>query len=125
MENSIQEKEQTPYQPLDEVVRFKGAGIVIEVRARDQGVWGNPDNPAHAHVFDSSGTEELAEIILTETPPKKTVDILYYRTDKVHDGLSKIIVKFAEMTHPASKYIGVNLTNWQAVIYQWNIFHGE
>jgi hypothetical protein len=86
-------------------------------------VLGNPDNPAHAHVLDSSGTKELAEIILTRSLPRKPADIFYYRTDKIPDGLSKTIIKFANIPHEGSKRAGLNLTNWQAVITQWVCFH--
>jgi hypothetical protein len=116
---------QPPYQPLEEIARIKGAGIIIEVRARDQGAFENPGNPAHVHVFDSSGSKELAEIILTEKPPKKTSDVFYYRTNKIPDGLSRAIVKFARMLHPASKDIGVNLPNWEMLLFVWDIFHEE
>jgi hypothetical protein len=111
--------------PMLEMARFKGAGITVEVRSNDHGVLGSSGNPAHAHVFDSSGKKELAEIIITRNSPKKPSDVFYYRTDKVPDGLSKAIVEFAGMPDQSSKRSGLNLTNWQAVIYLWNIFHGK
>jgi hypothetical protein len=121
----IKERIPSPSQTLEEMARFKGAGITVEVRSNDHGVLGSPGNPAHAHVLDSSGTQEIAEIILTKRPPKKTSDVFYYRTDTVPDGLSKAIVKFADMPDQSSKRSGLNLTNWQAIIYLWNIFHEE
>jgi hypothetical protein len=125
LKKGFQEKAETPRQHLEEMAQFKGAGIVVEVRSNDHGKLGSPGDPAHAHVFDSSGRKELAEIILTKDPPKKPADIFYYRTDKVPDGLSKSIVKFAGMPHVGSKRVGLNLTNWQAIITQWVFFHGE
>jgi hypothetical protein len=119
----ITERKQNPSQPLNEMAQIKGAGITVEVRSNDHGVLGSPGNPAHVHVFDSSGKKEIAEIILTKKPPQKPADVFYYRTDKVPDGLSKAIVKFADMPDQSSKRSGLNLTNWQAVIYLWNIFH--
>ena len=112
-------------QPLEEMAQFKGAGITVEVRSNDHGVLGSPGNPAHAHVLDSSGTKELAEIILTKNPPQKPADVFYYRTDKVFDELSKSIIKFAELPNSKYKCAGLNLTNWQAVIAQWIVFHGK
>ena len=120
----VTEKVQNP-RPLEEMAQFKGAGITVEVRSNDHGVLGSPGNPAHAHILDSSGTEELAEIILTRNPPKKPADVFYYRTDKVPAGLSKAIVKFAEISHAGSKRAGLNLTNWQAILAQWIFFHGK
>jgi hypothetical protein len=121
----IKEKTQNTVQSLEEMAQFKGAGITVEVRSNDHGVLGSLGNPAHAHILDNSGTMELAEIILTKKPPQKPSDVFYYRTDKIPDGLSKAIVKFASMPDQSSKRSGLNLTNWQAVIYLWNIFHGE
>jgi hypothetical protein len=121
----LNEKRQNPSHPLEEMAQFKGAGITVEVRSNDHGILGSPGNPAHAHVLDSSGTQELAEIILTKNPPQNPSDVFYYRTDKIPDGLSKAIVKFADMPDQSSKRSGLNLTNWQAVIYLWNIFHRE
>jgi hypothetical protein len=121
----IREKKPNPAQSLDEMSQFKGAGITIEVRSNDHGTLGSPGNPAHVHVLDSSGSQELAEIILTQKPPEKTADVFYYRTDKVPDGLSKAIVKFAKMPYPGSNRIGFNLTNWRAVLLVWDNFHGK
>jgi hypothetical protein len=121
----LNEKSSNPSQPLEEMAQFKGAGITIEVRSNDHGVLGSPGNPAHAHVLDSSGAKELAEIILTKNPPIKPSDVFYYRTDKVPDGLSRTIVKFANMPNQKYKSIGVSLSNWQAVIAQWVVFHGK
>jgi hypothetical protein len=115
----------TSIQSITELARFKGAGIIIEVRSNDPGVLGILKNPAHAHVLDSSGTQEITEIILTKNPPQKPVDVFYYRADKTSDGLSKAIIKFAGMPNPKYKSVGLNLTNWQAVIAQWVVFHGE
>jgi hypothetical protein len=112
-------------QSINELAHFKGAGIIVEVRSNDCGTLGSPGNPAHAHVLDSSGTRELAKIILTKNPPQKPSDIFYYRTDKVPDGLNKAIVKFAGMPNLKYKSVGLNLTNWQAIIAQWVVFHGE
>jgi hypothetical protein len=109
----------------EEMAQFKGAGIIVEVRADDHGVLGSHDGPAHAHIFDSSVRKELAEIILTKKPPQKPSDVFYYRTDNVPDGLSRAVVKFAGMIHAGSKRAGLNLTNWQAIIAQWVFFHGE
>jgi hypothetical protein len=119
----VKEKTQNPIYSLEEMAQFKGAGITVEIRSNDHGVLGSPGNPAHAHVLDSSGAKELAEIILTKKPPQKPEDIFYYRTNKTPDGLSKAIVKFADMSHVGSKRAGLNLTNWQAVIAQWIFFH--
>jgi hypothetical protein len=121
----LTEKSANPSQPLEEMAQFKGAGITVEVRSNDHGVLGSPRNPAHAHILDNSGTKELAEIILTKDPPQKPADVFFYRTDKIPDGLSKTIVKFAGMPDQSSKRSGLNLTNWQAVIYLWNVFHGK
>jgi hypothetical protein len=115
----------TSIQSINESAQFKGAGIIVEVRSNDHGVLGSPGNPARAHVFDSSGKKEIAEIILTKKPPQKPADVFYYQTDKIPDGLSKAIVKFAGTPNPKYKSIGLNLTNWQAVIAQWVVFHGE
>jgi hypothetical protein len=103
------------------MAQFKGAGITVEVRSNDHGKLGSPGNPAHAHAFDSSGTKKLSETILTENPE----DISYYRTDKIPDGLSKAIIKFAEMPNLKYKRAGLNLTNRQTVIAQWIVFHEE
>jgi hypothetical protein len=119
----IKERRPSPNRPLEEMAQFKGAGITVEVRSNDHGILGSPGNPAHAHVLDSSGAQEIAEIILTKNPPQKPSDVFYYRTDKIPDGLSKAIIKFAGMPDQSSKRSGLNLTNWQAVIYLWNIFH--
>jgi hypothetical protein len=119
----LKEKDSKPSRTLEEMAQFKGAGITVEVRSNDHGTLGSSGSPAHAHVLDSSGTRELAEIILTKKPPQKPADVFYYRTDKAPDGLSKAIVKFAGMPDQSSKRSGLNLTNWQAVIYLWNIFH--
>jgi hypothetical protein len=121
----LQEKKPEPVQTLEEMARFKGAGITVEVRSNDHGILGSPGNPAHAHVLDSSGNRELAEIILTKEPPKKPADVFYYRTDNVPDGLSRAIVRFAGMPDQSSKRSGLRLTNWQAVIYLWNVFHNQ
>jgi hypothetical protein len=121
----IKEKKSDPVQTLNEMARFRGAGIVIEVRSNDHGTLGSPGNPAHAHVLDSSGNREIAEIILTKNPPQKPEDIFYYRTDKVPDGLSGAIIKFAGMLYPGSKRIGFNHTNWQALLNSWDYFHGK
>jgi hypothetical protein len=118
-------KDKPKQQVLNEMAQFKAAGIVVEVRSKDHGILGNPSQPAHAHVFDNSGRKELAEIILTKKPPQKADDILYYRTGKIADGLSKAIVKFAGMPNTKSQKAGLNLTNWQAIIAQWVFFHGE
>jgi hypothetical protein len=122
---TLNEESPNPSQPLEEMAQFKGAGIIVEVRSNDHGVLGSPGNPAHAHVLDSSGAKELAEIILTKNPPQKPADVFYYRTDKTPDGLSKAIIKFADMPNQEYKSVGLNLTNWQAVIAQWVVFHGE
>jgi hypothetical protein len=121
----LTEKKPAPAQPLEEMAQFKGAGIVVEVRSNDHGKLGSPGSPAHAHVLDSSGSKELAEIIITVKPPQKPADVFYYRTDKIPDGLSKTIVKFAGMIRQSSSQIGSKLTNWQAVVYQWDFFHGK
>jgi hypothetical protein len=110
---------------IEESARFNGAGIVVEVRANDRGKLDSPENPAHAHVLDRSGGHELTEIILTRNPPKNPLDVFYYRTDIVPDGLSKAIVKFAGMSYAGTKRTGLNLTNWQAIVTQWIFFHGN
>ncbi|MDR1147614.1 MAG: hypothetical protein LBK66_03170 [Spirochaetaceae bacterium] len=120
---NIAERKPGTAQSLDEMAQFRGAGIVIEVRSNDHGTLGSPGNPAHAHVFDSSGNREIAEIILTRSPPKKPEDIFYYRMDKIPDGLGKAIVKFAGMPYAGSKHTGLGFTNWQAVVTQWVFFH--
>jgi hypothetical protein len=119
----IREEKPNPAHSLDEMAQFRGAGIVVEVRSNDHGTLGSPGNPAHAHVLDSSGKRELAEIILTKNPPEKPEDIFYYRTDKVPDGLGKAIVEFAGMPNSKYKKVGLSLTNWQAIIAQWSVFH--
>jgi hypothetical protein len=68
--------------------------------------------------MNSSETKELAEIILTKSHPQNSADVFYYRTNKVPDGLSKAIIKFSEMPYVKSKYAGLDLINWQAVITQ-------
>jgi hypothetical protein len=118
-----EEKPQNTNLPLEEMAQFKGAGIIVEVRSKDHGKLGSPGDPAHAHVFDNSGKQELAEIILTKNPPKKPDEVFYYRTDKIPDGLSRAILKFAGMPNLKYKRVGLNLTNWEAVIAQWAVFH--
>jgi hypothetical protein len=121
----LNEKSPNPNQSLEEMAQFKGAGITVEVRSNDRGKLGSPGNPAHAQILDRSGTQKLAEIILTKTPPQKPSDVFYYRTDKVPDGLSKAVIKFAGMPNTKYKSVGLNLANWQAVIAQWVVFHEE
>jgi hypothetical protein len=121
----LKERGLSPGQSLEEMAQFKGAGITVEVRSNDHGKLGSPGDPAHAHVLDSSGTQELAEIILTRNPPKKLEDIFYYRADKIPAGLSRAILKFAEIPNSKYKRAGLNLTNWQAVIAQWVVFHED
>jgi hypothetical protein len=119
----LDERKPDPIQSIEERARFKGAGITVEVRANDHGKLESPGNPAHAHILDITGVKELAEIILTKKPPQKPADVFYYRTDKVPDGLSKAIVKFAETPNQKYKSIGLGLSNWQAVIAQWVVLH--
>jgi hypothetical protein len=120
-----EEKPQNTNLPLEEMAQFKGAGIIVEVRSKYHGKLGSPGDPAHAHVFDSSGRHELAEIILTKNPPRKASDVFYYRTENIPDGLSKAIVKFATAPNLKAKHAGIILTNWQAVITQWAFFHED
>jgi hypothetical protein len=109
---------------LVEMAQFKDAGIAIEVRSGDHGKLGKVNDPAHVHVFDSSGNTELAQIVLTKDPPTKPSDIQWYRTDNPPDGLGNKIVKFATANHKPSRKIGQNITNWTAVLSQWIYFHG-
>jgi hypothetical protein len=109
---------------LVEMARFADMGITIEVRSSDHGKLNKKSDPAHVHVFDSSGNIELAQIVLTKEPPQKSSDVQWYRTDNPPDGLGKAIVKFANAPHKISRKIGQNITNWGAVLNQWVYFHG-
>jgi hypothetical protein len=108
---------------LDEMAQFRGAGIVVEVRSNDYGKLGSKKNPAHAHVFDPSGKQELAQIILSVNPPEKLSDIQWYRTENPPDGLEKKILNFAATKNTKIQKLGVFETNWGSVIRQWVYFH--
>jgi hypothetical protein len=111
---------------LIEMARFSDAGITIEVRSSDHGKLNKANDPAHVHVFDASGSTELAQIILTTELPKKPSDVQWYRTDNPPDGLARSIVKFANAPDKLSKKLNrpYKVTNWDAVINQWTYFHG-
>jgi hypothetical protein len=111
---------------LVEMARFSDAGITIEVRSNDHGKLDKKTDPAHVHVFDSSGNVELAQIVLTRGPPQKPSDVQWYRTDNPADGLGKAIVKFANSPDKLSKKLNrpYKVTNWDAVVNQWTYFHG-
>jgi hypothetical protein len=108
---------------LDEMAQFRGAGIVIEVRSNDHGKLGSKTDPAHAHVFDSSGRQELAQIVLSINPPEKASDIQWYRTEDPPDGLGKKILNFAATKNTKIQKLGIVETNWSSVIRQWVYFH--
>jgi hypothetical protein len=86
--------------------------------------WGSKTNPAHAHIFDSSGKQELAQIILNIDPPDKIADIQWYRTENPPDGLGKKILSFAVTKNTKVQKLGIVETNWSSVIRQWVYFHG-
>lgn len=109
---------------LDEMSQFKGAGITVEVRSNNPGKLGSKNNPAHAHILDSSGKQELAQIVLTINPPGKASDIQWYRTESPPNGLGSKVVKFAGMENMASRKVGIKHTNWESIILQWGYFHG-
>jgi hypothetical protein len=109
---------------LDEMAQFRGAGVVVEVRSGDHGKLGSKNSPAHAHVFDSSGKQELAQIILSVRPPEKLSDIQWYRSENPPDGLGKKILNFAATKNMKIQKLGVSETNWDSVIRQWVYFHG-
>jgi hypothetical protein len=111
---------------LVEMARFVDAGITVEVRSSDHGRLNKKSDPAHVHVFDSSGSIELAQIVLTREPPRKLSDVQWYRTDNPPDGLGKAIVKFANSLDKLSKKLNrpYKVTNWDAVVNQWTYFHG-
>jgi hypothetical protein len=111
---------------LVEMARFSDSGITIEIRSSDHGRLDKESDPAHVHVFDSSGNIELAQIVLTKDPPQKTSDVQWYRTSDPPDGLGKAIVKFANAPDKLSKKLNrpYKVTNWDAVVNQWTYFHG-
>jgi hypothetical protein len=109
---------------LDEMAQFQGAGIVVEVRSNDHGKVGSKSDPAHAHILNSSGSQELAQIILSISPPENPSDIQWYRTKNSPDGLGSKIVKFAGMENMASRKVGIRHTNWESIVLQWIYFHG-
>jgi hypothetical protein len=74
---------------LDEMSQFRDAGITIEVRSNDHGIVGSKTTPAHVHVLDASGKQELAQIALTIKPPEKPSDIQWYRTSGPPEGLGQ------------------------------------
>jgi hypothetical protein len=109
---------------FDEMAQFKGAGITVEVRSNDRGKLGSARDPAHAHILDSSGKQELAQIVLTVNPPVKASDIQWYRTENPSDGLGKKILNFAVTKNIKIQKLGIVETNWNSVIRQWVYFHG-
>jgi hypothetical protein len=111
---------------LVEMARFTDAGITIEVRSSDHGKLDKKSDPAHVHVFDGSGSIELAQIVLTKEPPQKPPDVQGYRANNPPDGLGKAIVKFANSLDKLSKKLNrpYKVTNWDAVVNQWAYFHG-
>jgi hypothetical protein len=109
---------------LDEMAQFRGAGIVVEVRSNDHGKLGSKTEPAHAHILDSSGKQELAQIVLKISPPEKPSDIQWYRTESPPASLGKKILNFAIAHNTKIKKLGVNETNWISIIRQWIYFHG-
>jgi len=108
-------------QLLNEMARFRGFGIAIEVRSHDHGKIGNKSSPAHVHILDSSD-KEIAEIVLTIKPPQKSSDIEWYRTPNPPVGLADKIVKLAKTENKAMKKIGVVETLWQSILRVWVTF---
>jgi hypothetical protein len=110
---------------FNEKVRFEGAGITVEVRSRDRGKLN--DGTAHAHVFDSAGKKQLAEVVLNQEPPQKSSDVVWYRQKKkpVPDGLAQAVVDFAKLPDTFLKRAGINGTNWRSMLAEWMRFHGE
>jgi hypothetical protein len=87
-------------------------------------VLGDPDNPAHVRVFDSSGKTKLAQIVLTEDPPKKPSDIQWYRTKSPPEDLKNKIITFASSDYlPYKKYKLPEMSNWDVIVNQWIIFY--
>ena len=109
-------------QPLVEMAKFKGFGIALEVRSDDHGIFGNKGSPAHAHILDNSG-KEIAEIELTKYPPKKSNEVIWYRTPKPPSGLADKIVKLVNSPSKAAKRAGSSQTIWQNALTQWFTFY--
>ena len=108
-------------QPLNEMARFRGFGITIEVRSSDHGKIGNKSSPAHAHVLDNAG-KEIAKIVLTVRAPQKPTDVEWYRTPNPPAGLADKIVKLAGSENKLAKSFGIAMTMWQSILNQWATF---
>jgi len=111
-------------QPLEEMARFKGMGIILEVRSNHHGKFGNKESPAHAHVLDNAG-KEIGQIVITRDAPKKPSDIIWYKTDSVPKGVEAAVIKLANSQNQVLKKTGANEIIWRSVINQWFYFHEE
>jgi hypothetical protein len=106
---------------LNEMARIckksDGYGIIIELRSRDHGEVGNKRSPAHLHLFDTN-MNPLGEFELTASAPKKTSDIVWYRTSNPPEGYASSIVKWANGSRQ-----GVN--NWILAVLEWEDIHAK
>lgn len=111
-------------QSLQEVARFSGFGISLEVRSDDHGKLGNAESPAHIHILDRSG-KEAAQAVLTTTTPKKPADIAWYRTESPPDKLGGSVIKLANSQSKAAQAAGMRGSVWQYLISLWVTYHGK
>jgi hypothetical protein len=112
-------------QPLNEIAQFKAAGIVVKVYSDDRGKFDSKEFPAHAHVFDTTGKQELGQIVLTDKRPYIPEEVQWYQTENPSVAMSKAIVQFANTINPVTKKLGQEYISllWDDVIEQWFIFH--
>lgn len=107
-------------QTLDEMARVcqksDGYGIVIDIYSNDHGKIGDKQSPAHAHLFNTS-MKEIGTFVLTENPPRKPADVVWYRTDDPPNVYASNILKWSR---GFTKY---KLNNWSFALQVWSSFH--
>ena len=103
-------------QALDEMSRVckksDGYGIVIDLYSRDHGEIGNPRNPAHLHLFDTS-MNPLGEFELTFKAPSRPSDIKWYRTPNPPHGYASSIIKCAKGSRRGFNNLIYAMLTWE------------
>jgi len=102
-----------------------GWGMIIEVHSNDHGVFGDRNNPAHAHIKDLDGIY-LGKFAITREKPR-SLDYVF-DCDKKHiipPEFKRKIVDWAP--EPSPKYDEEDgiVTNWGATKAEWKNLHPQ
>lgn len=103
-----------PIEPLVEIAtvckKSDGYGIEIIVNSNDHGF-------PHVYVYDLSG-KQLAKVLITKEPPKKTTDVKFLEGSLNRKQLNAVVL------WGSSKRKYGNIANWDYIKDLWETYQG-